>query len=443
MLLLKRFLILLAMLACGSAHAALKIETWTLANGGRVFFVENHSIPLLDVSIEFDAGSRRDPHGKAGTAALTNAMLARGLNEGRAPGGMTEPALNEAQISDAFADTAAQRGGGAGNDRAGASLRSLSSPSERDTSVRLLARILAQPDFPADLLERDKARTISAIKEQLIKPAAIGAKAFWRLAYGTHPYGMEATVASVDAITREDLVEFHRRHYVADRAVIAMIGDISRAEADAIAQQLTIRLPQGGALPALPVVQSAQGREERIAHPASQSHILIGGPALVRGDPDYFALTAGNYILGGGGFVSRLMREVREKRGLAYSVYSYFNPLAQSGPFQIGLQTQKEQTDDALKVVREVLAAFLRDGPSAAELKAAKDNLTGGFPLRIDNNRKILDNIAVIGYYNLPLNYLDTWTANIAKVSAADIKAAFNRKIAADRLATVVVGAAE
>ncbi len=117
--------------------------------------------------------------------------------------------------------------------------------------------------------------------------------------------------------------------------------------------------------------------------------------------------------------------------------------MAQPGPFQIGLQTQKEQTDGALRVVREVLATFLRDGPSAAELKAAKDNLIGGFPLRIDNNRKILDNIAVIGYYNLPLDYLDTWTANIAKVSAADIKAAFNRKVVTDRLATVVVGAAE
>jgi zinc protease len=220
-----------------------------------------------------------------------------------------------------------------------------------------------------------------------------------------------------------------------------MIGDITRNEADAVAQQLTVRLPQGGALPVLPPVPPAQGQEERIAHPASQSHILMGAPALARGDPDFFALTVGNYILGGGGFVSRLTREVREKRGLAYSAYSYFIPMAQPGPFQIGLQTQKEQTGEALKVVRDTLAAYLRDGPTPAELKAAKDNLIGGFPLRIDNNRKILDNIAVIGFYRLPLDYLDTWTTNVAKVTTADIKAAFNRKIAADRLATVVVGA--
>ena len=243
----KQIFILLLVLACGSAHAALKIQTWALANGARVFFVENHSIPLFDVSIEFDAGSRRDPQGKAGTASLTNAMLARGLSEGRAPDNSVEPALNEAQISDAFADTAAQRGGGAGNDRAGASLRSLSSPSERDASIRLLARILAQPDFPANFFERDKARTISAIKEDLTKPASIAGKAFWRVAYGTHPYAMETTVASVEAIKREDLIEFHRQHYVANRAVIAMIGDITRAEADAIARQMTMRLanPEG------------------------------------------------------------------------------------------------------------------------------------------------------------------------------------------------------
>lgn len=441
MFIFKKLIIIFTVFACGSVHAALQVQTWTLDSGARVFFVENHTIPMLDISVEFDAGSRRDPEGKAGTAELTNAMLARGLREMSMPGTAPEPELNEAQISDAFADTAAQRGGGAGADRAGATLRTLSSQSERDKAIMLLARVLAQPSFPENFLARDKARTISSIKEKLTKPESIANKTFWRLAYGAHPYAKEETVESVEAIVRDDLVAFHGTHYVANRAVIAMIGDVTRAQADAIAQQLTVRLPQAKALAALPSVPAAQGQEERIAHPASQSHILIGAPALMRGDPDFFALTVGNYILGGGGFVSRLTREVREKRGLAYSVHSYFNPLAQPGPFQVGLQTKKEQTDDALKVVRDVTAAYLREGPTAAELKAAKDNLIGGFALRIDNNRKILDNIAVIGYYNLPLDYLDTWTKNVAKVTVADIKTAFDRKIAVDKLTTVVVGA--
>jgi len=308
--------------------------------------------------------------------------------------------------------------------------------------VTLLARLLAHPSFPENLLARDKARTIAAIRESETKPEAIADKAFWRLLYGSHPYARHETVASVEPITRDDLVAFHNTHYVANRAIVSIIGDLSRADADAIAQQLTVRLPQGTPLPELPSVEIAPPREERIAHPASQAHILLGMPAIARGDPDYFPLMVGNYTLGGGGFVSRLTHEVREKRGLSYSVYSYFNPLAQPGPFQAGLQTQKEQTDNALSVVRDTISTYLRNGPTGQEVKAAKDNLIGGFALRIDNNKKILDNVAAIGFYRLPLNYLDTWTSNVAKVTVADIKAAFNRKVALDKMSTVVVGSA-
>lgn len=436
---LKKFLIVILLFSAGAAQAALKIEHWTLDNGARVYFVENRTIPMLDISVEFDAGAKRDPFGKAGTAALTNSMLASGLKESRLPNSETEPAMNESQISDAFADIAAQRGGGPGTDRAGVALRTLSSATERAEAVKLTARLLAHPSMPEDFLQRDKARITASLREALTKPESIASKAFWQLAFGSHPYGTETTVESVESITRRDLLDFHAQHYVANRAVIAMIGDITRDEADAIARQLTLRLPQGEPLLAMPDVNPTRAAEERIAHPASQAHILVGAPALARGDIDFFPLTVGNYILGGGGFVSRLTKEVREKRGLAYSAYSYFSPMEQPGPFQAGLQTRKDQSNDALKVVRETIAAFLRDGPTEVELKAAKDNLIGGFALRIDNNRKILDNIAVIGYYRMPLDYLDTWTANVAKVSVADIRAAFGRKLAMDKLVTVVV----
>lgn len=430
------FTCLIGFMAAGPAAAALNIESWTLDNGARVLFVESRAIPVLDVSVDFDAGSRRDPMGRSGTAALTNAMLARGV---RAQA--TEPALTEAQISDSFADTAARTGGESGTDRAGMALRTLAYPAERDASVALLARVLAQPSFPAALFARDKARTIAAIKEEETKPESIADKAFWRQLYGSHPYAFQATAASVQKIGREDLVRFHRAHYVANRAVVAMVGAISRAEADTIARELTRRLPQGAALPALPPVPELPAREQWIDHPASQAHIALGMPAIARGDPDFFPLMVGNYTLGGGGFVSRLMHEVREKRGLSYSVYSYFNPLAQLGPFEAGLQTQKEQAGAALEVVRATMDRFLREGPTEQELQAAKDNLVGGFALRIDNNRKILDNVAMIGFYGLPLDYLDTWTDKVEQVSVADIRAAFARKLALERLSTVVVGA--
>lgn len=437
----KKYLLLCALVLGGfaeQAQAALQIQSWSLPNGARVLFVENHAIPMLDLSVEFDAGARRDPDGKSGLASLTNAQLTRGV----AASG-DAPALTEAQILDGLADVAAQRGGGASMDRAGVTLRMLSSAVERDAAIGLLARTLAQPSFPEAPFARDKARTIADVRESQTKAEDITAKAFWAALYGTHPYARRESEDSVAAITRDDLLAFHRTHYVANRAVVALIGDVTRAQADRIAQTLTQQLPQGAPLPALPEIASAAPQDQRISHPASQSHILIGMPALVRGDPDFFALTVGNYILGGGGFVSRLTNEVREKRALTYSVYSYFSPLAQKGPFQIGLQTKQEQTAEALDVVRRTLAEYLRDGPTAAELKAAKDNLIGGFALRIDNNRKILDNLAVIGYYGLPLDYLDSWTANIGKVTVAQIRAAFTRKIALGQLSTVVVGEAK
>ena len=250
----KKLIIVVLIVSSGFAQAALKIQHWVLDNGARVYFVENHTIPMLDVNLDFDAGSRRDPANKAGLASLTNGMLARGITKATLPDGSVEPAMSEASISDAIADVAAQRGGGVSADRGGMSIRTLSSPAEREQSVRLLARLLANPSFPQDLFERDKARTVASVRESLTRPESIASKAFWRLNYGDHPYGAEATVESVEAATRDDLIRFHREHYVTNRAVIAMIGDITRAEADAIARELTRRLPQGAPLPELPAV---------------------------------------------------------------------------------------------------------------------------------------------------------------------------------------------
>ena len=164
---------------------------------------------------------------------------------------------------------------------------------------------------------------------------------------------------------------------------------------------------------------------------------------MSRTDPDYFPLYVGNYILGGGGFVSRLMQEVREKRGMAYSVYSYFMPMQQPGAFQIGLQTKKEQADEALQLVHKTLHEFIGKGVTEKELLAAKQNIVNGFPLRIDSNRKILDYLSMIGFYHLPLNYLDEFSNKVNRVTVAEIRAAFGRKINPDLLATVIVGAPE
>jgi zinc protease len=430
--------LLLVAALCFSATAALAtptIQQWRSASGAKVLFVENHDIPMLDVSVGIPAGSSFDAADQSGVASLTHHLLDLGA-EG----------LSEDDISRGIADIGAQFGGGFDQDRASISLRTLSSAAERDKALDIMARVLQRPLFPEAILAREKTRVIASLKEAETKPESIADKAFQKAVYDGHPYALPVSgdAASVGKITVRDLSSFYRSHYRADGAIVAIMGDVTRAEAETIAQQLTDKLPLSGAPSALPnVALQIPASEQRIIHPASQSHILVGAPGMARDDPDYFPLYVGNYILGGGGFVSRLMHEVREKRGLAYSVYSYFIPLKQPGAFQLGLQTKKEQADEALQLVRNTLAEFVAKGPTEKELVAAKLNIIGGFPLRIDSNRKILDYLSIIGFYNLPLTYLDDFTRKVEQVNVAQVREAFARHINPQAMATVIVGAPE
>ena len=414
------------------AYALLPIEHWQTGRGAQVYFVATRDLPMLDVSVDFPAGSAFDTREKAGLAALTQSLLKLGA------GGLPED-----EIARRMADVGAQLAGRFDHDRAGWSLRTLSSAGEMQEALSLLAAILQRPGFPPAVLEREKARIIGAIREADTKPEIIADRNFNALTYGDHPYGLRSSgeADTVARLSREDLAGFYRRHYTADRAVVAIIGNVSRGEAEIIADQLTGELPRSGApasLPEVPPLKRAGSRT--IAHPALQSHVLIGAPGIRRGDPDYFPLFVGNYILGGGGFASRILEEVRQKRGLAYSAYSYFSPLQQPGPFVMGLQTRKDQAGEAVAVVRATLKEFLARGPTADELERAKQNIVGGFPLRIDSNRKILGYLGVIGFYRLPLTYLDDFVANIGKVTLTDIRGAFARHVDPERLVTVVVG---
>ncbi|BBO19604.1 MAG: peptidase M16 [Candidatus Desulfobacillus denitrificans] len=422
------FALLLGALAT-LAQAGPRIEHWTAPSGARVFFIESRVVPIIDVQVDFAAGGAYAPANKAGLAGLTRGLLDTGAGE-----------LDEEKIADRLADSGALLGGGADKDRASVSLRTLSSAREREAALALMRLILQQPSFPAAVLDREKARTIAGIREADTRPASIAAKRFAAALYPGHPYGQVPTAESVERISREDLLAFYRAHYGARRAVVSIIGDLSRGEAEALAQELTAGLPDAPEKVSLPDTALPARGTVRIDHPATQAHILLGLPAVRRGDPDYIPLLVGNYILGGGGFVSRLMKEVREKRGYAYSVYSYFQPQRQPGPFEVGLQTKRDQAGAALKVVEEVLAGFLEGGPSGEELKAAQRNLVDGFPLRIDSNRKLLEYLSVIGFYGLPLTYLDDFPRKVQAVTAADIRAAFARHVRPAHFVTVIVG---
>lgn len=416
-----------------SAHATPSIQHWQSASGAQVLFVEDHDIPMLDVAVSVPAGSSYDSAAKSGVAALTHHLLDLGSQ------GMTED-----ETARGMADLGAQLGGSFDQDRASVTLRTLSNAAVREQALVIMAKVLQHPVYATDILAREQARVIASLKEAETKPEHIADRAFQKAVYGTHPYALPVSgeVATVQSISARDLQDFYRSHYNAARAVVAIMGDVTRAQAEAIAQSLTAELPKAAAPAALPAVTlRIQASEQRIAHPASQSHILLGVPGMSRSDPDYFPLYVGNYILGGGGFVSRLMNEVREQRGLAYSVYSYFIPLKQTGAFQVGLQTKKEQADEALQLVRKTLDTFVAQGPTEKELVAAKQNIVGGFPLRIDSNRKILEYLSIIGFYNLPLTYLDDFTQRVEQVSVAQIRDAFKRHIDTANMATVIVGA--
>ena len=416
------------------AHAILPIEHWRTSAGAKVYFVENRGLPILDVSVDVPAGSGFDTPAKSGLAAMTNGLMRLGA-----------AGMSEDDIARRLADVGAQMSNRFDSDRGGLFLRTLSDLKRRTQALEVMAGVLSTPAFADAIVEREKSRYISALKEADLTPDTQASREFYRLVFGTHPYSLRSSgeVDTVVGLKSDDLKTFHRTHYVASHAVVAIMGDVTRKEAEAIAEQLTRGLPRSnGRQLLIPEVQSLPAAVTRmIDHPASQSHIMIGAPGIRRDDPDYFSLFVGNYVLGGGGFVSRITEEVRQKRGLAYSAYSYFSPLRARGPFVIGMQTRRDQAGQALAVVRSTLREFVDKGPTAEEVVAAKQNIIGGFPMRIDSNRKIQDYLALIGFYDLPVDYLETFVANIEKVTAADIKAAFARRVDPDRMVTVVVGA--
>ncbi len=429
-----RLLIFLMLVFSMGAEAGPQIQHWVTKNGLRVYLVAAPQLPMLDVRVTFAAGSARDGN-YAGVANLTNAMLPQGA-----------AGMSADEIASAFEDVGAQFGHGSLRDMAWLSLRSLSDPDFLQPALDTFAKVLWQPDFPERDFERLKNQTLVAIRAAEADPSSIAEKAFYRALYATHPYAKPSmgTRESVAKLTRQQLKDFYQQRYVAKNGLLAITGDIDRKTAEQLAEILSSGLQSGEQAPPLPPVKPLEKSQTiRIPFPSKQAHILLGQPAIERGNPDYYALYLGNHVLGGGGFTSRLVKEVRVARGYAYSVYSYFLPMEAPGPFMIGLQTRGSQVDDALGVVRETLTGFMDKGPDKAELAAAKKNITGGFPLRVASNRNIVEYLGLIGFYDLPLDYLDSFTQKIDDVSGRDIKRAFAQHLAPKKMITVIVGGEE
>jgi zinc protease len=424
-------LFLPALLLSSPLLASPDIAHWTTANGARVYYVHAPELPIVDLRLVFDAGAARDGDDPS-LAIMTNGMLAEGA------GGQ-----NADQLAEQFESIGAQFSNSAQRDMAVLSLRTLSEPKVFDAAVKTFTTILTRPDFPQDAFERERSRLLTTLQQHKQDPGSLANEAFYNAVFSGHPYHTEptGTEAGVKALTTDKLRAFYQQYYVARNAVIAIVGNLDRAGAERLAQTVTANLKPGQAATALPAVAPLKtGKEIRIDYPSAQTHILMGQPGMKRGDADYFALYVGNHMLGGSGLVARLAEEIREKRGLAYSTYSYFLPMRELGPYTIGVQTRNESAQQSLQVLRDTVAQFIKDGPTAAELEASKKNITGGFPLRISSNKKIIDYIAMIGFYQLPLDYLDTFNKKVQAVTIADIKQAFQKRIDVDKMVTVIVG---
>ncbi|WP_066268033.1 M16 family metallopeptidase [Hydrogenophaga palleronii] len=437
--LLQRPVLALCLLAtAGLAQATIPIEQWQHASGARVSLINSPSLPMLDVQIDFDGGRRRDPATQVGLANATASLLSGGV---AAQPGL--PALDENQLGEAWADLGAQFGADATLDRFNVSLRTLTEPDLLERAVALAARQLAAPAWPERVWQRDRERLVAALQEAENRPGTQASRAFSTAVFGKHPYGFRSDAKTLRTISVADMRKFYRRHVMSCGAQVSMVGAVDRSTADRIVGRLMAALQPHGcqALPEMPpVLPLTQAVDQRLPFAAAQAQVLIGQPGVPRNDPDFFALFVGNYVLGGGGFVSRLMSEVREQRGLTYGVSSYFVNGRQAGAFQIALTTRPDQATQAVEVVREVVRKFVAEGPTEAELQAAKDYLVNGEALRLDSNRKLLDNVANIAWNDLPLNYLDTWTSEVQRLSTADIQRAFARVLQPDRMVTVVVG---
>ena len=423
-----------------SAHAILPIEQLESVKGAKGYLVQTKSLPMVDIEISIDAGDRYDPADKSGLATVAGQLMNYGA---KSPNGL----LTEAQIADEIADLGANLSISVGGERAIMRIRSLSRKDLRERAVQLASSLLASPTYDPKILAREKQRMTTALLESETKPEAVLERRFRKTVYGSYPLGNSPSVKTIANISAADLQQFHKQFYRGDRMIVSMVGDVSQSEAAQMVQDLLKGIPQSGAaIPALPQlarspVESLNQREINIPFNTQQAHIAMGITAITRNNPDYFPLLVGNYVLGGGGFVSQLVSEVREKRGLAYSVYSYFAPGKDTGIFQAGVQTKNDQAALAVEVMSATIEKFIANGPTQQELDAAKANLINGYPLRIDNNRKLLDNVSAITWNNLPLNTMEVWTKQVEGVTLEQVKAAFQKYLAMDRMKIVILGA--
>lgn len=431
----KNLMIIITLLILTHSAFAKNFETqeWETKNGAHVVFHQAPEVPMLDINIAFAAGSAYDGD-KFGLSTLTLSLLDQG-NQG----------LDAGAIADKFAEVGAQYSGASSQDMMALTLRTLTTPDALKQATEMFALLINHPDFPTEAFLREKNQQLMSIKLNKELPEIIAKETFYQTLYGKHPYAhaISGQYETVNALKVEDVRDFYQQYVVGKNCVIVLVGAINEATAHQLAERITGDLPQGQA--AAPIPEARPLTEEidiEVLHDAPQSALRLGQLGITHHNNDYFALQVGNYILGGASMESRLAHELREKRGLTYGASSDFSPMPGIGPFVISFSTKHKQAKMALGVARETLASMIKAGPDEQELLAAKEYLTGSFPMSLASNRSIASLLLRIAFYHLPKDFLNSYIAHINAISATDIKQAFQHQINPDKLIQITVGRA-
>lgn len=422
----------LFLLLTANAYATIDIQHWQTPEGAKVLFVQTKGLPILDVSLSFDAASSREGE-QYGLASLTSSLL-----------GTATPYHHEEQIINAFETVGAEFSAYSLKDMSIVSLRTLSRTPILRKSLAMFTEVITQPRFEQQYLTREKRQTLQAIRASQQSPSSVASLAFSRAVFGKHPYAHSTigTPESIKAITIKDLKRHYQQFFVAKNMTIALVGDVSRAKAKQIARQISHGLNIGKKAPPNPVLlPTHSGQTIHLDFPSKQTHLLIGQIGINRAHPDYFPLYLGNHILGGSGLTSILSNEIREKKGLAYSAYSYFSFMQSNGAFILRLQTKNAQANEAKNIAIQTLNDFINNTIETQKLQDGKDNIIGRFALETASNADILSYLTMIGFYDLPLDYLNSFTDKIKNISASEVKQAFMRLIDSKNLIILSVGA--
>jgi len=418
------------LMAAMPASAELTPKRTELDNGVVLLTSEQRALPMVSIELLIDAGARYDGGGQEGLANLAARLLTYGTKRRSA-----------LQISDALDFIGASLSTGCAENLASISMTILKK--DLSTGLALLAEVLTQSTFPQEEIERQKQSIVASLKARDEEPGDIAERRFAAALFPNSPYGrpVEGTESSVRAISQKGLREFYERYYRPNRTIMAVVGDVTAEEIDEALNQAFSSWKKGEPGGKL-LVPSATGAPTsiRVNKELTQANIIMGHEGVTRGNPDYYAIQVMNNILGGGGFSSRVVDSIRNERGLAYSVYTYFNADKSHGTFQFVMQTKNDSAGEAMRIAREEIERIRREPVSEQELNDAKDYLTGSFPLRLDTTRKVANFLAQVEYFQLGLNYPERYGDFIRKVAREDVLRVAKRYLQPEKLITVVVG---